>query len=649
MPGVCHSPDRGGAMKGPVLTRRKATAMLACATAFGPQAGRGFTGAAMLDERVAAGELPPVEMRLPVEPRVIDLDALGRSAGQHGGTLRVLIGGQRDIRYMPINGYARLVGYDLQLNLVADILSAWEVHEGRSFTLHLRKGHRWSDGHPFTAEDFRYCWQDVILRDDLGGMPPEMRLEGQGPDFELLDDLTLRYSWPAPLPDFLPLLAAPSPLRICMPAHYMKGFHASYASPDRLDALIRAERVDDWQALHQKMSRITRPENPDLPTLDPWRPRTRPPAQQFVFERNPFFHRVDQKGRQLPYVDRVVMNVSTYDIIPAKVATGESDLQAFGIDFSDYTLVKEAESRFPIKVDLWTRTQGSRVALLPNMTCADPVWSALFRDVRLRRALSIAIDRTEINKALFFGLARESANTVMPESPLYREEYARAWAQYDPDQANALLDQTLLSKPRMDGLRRLPDGRVAGILAETAGESTVETDVLELVAGHFHAVGIALWTRVSQRDLLRSRSMAGQTSMAVWMGLDNAVPTAEMPPYELAPTTDDQHQWPRWGVHYSSKGAQGIAPELPEVQELVALVRRWRLSRSHDERTEIWHRMLAIHADQVFTIGTVNGAKQPVARHARLQNVPETGLIGFQPTSLLGIYMPDTFWQKDEG
>ncbi|WP_420342124.1 ABC transporter substrate-binding protein [Paenirhodobacter sp.] len=630
------------------LTRRELLAALAAGAAFGPGAARAYTGPAYLDAAVAAGEMPPVNGRLPLDPRVVDLPQIGRSTGRQGGTIRILIGGQRDIRFMPINGYARLAGYDFGLNLRPDILSSWDVEEDRIFTLRLRRGHRWSDGHPFTAEDFRYCWEDVILRDDLGGMLPELRVEGQGPVFEVLDETAVRYTWPAPLPDFLPMLAAPSPVRIFMPAHYMKGFHQSYTPQAELDALVVAQRVDDWQSLHQKMSRVTRPENPDLPTLEPWRPRTLPPAQQFVFERNPYFHRVDQDGRQLPYIDKVVMNVSSYDIIPAKVATGESDLQAFGIGFQDYTLVKEAEERFRIKVDLWTRTQGSQVALLPNLTCSDPMLRGLFRDVRVRRALSLAIDRTEINKALFFGLARESANTVLPQSPLYRAEYARAWAWHDPEQANALLDQAGFSPIRLDGYRRLPDGRKAGIMVETAGESTVEADVLELIADHFRKVGIALWTRASQRDLFRSRSMAGLTSMAVWMGLDNAVPTAEMPPYELAPTTEDQYSWPQWGVYYASKGKQGIKPEAPEVQELVDLVGRWRRSRSHDERLEVWHRMLSIHADQVYTIGTVNGTKQPVVRAARLQNVPDEGMIGFQPTSMLGIYMPDTFWLQDE-
>ena len=626
------------------ITRRQTLALLAAGAAFVPQAAPAFVGAPMLEDSVALGQLPAVDDRLPTDPRVVDLGAMGRSTGRHGGTVRVLIGAQRDVRYMPINGYARLAGYDPDLNLQADILSAFEVEDGRIFTFHLRRGHRWSDGHLFTTEDFRYCWQDVMLRDDLGGLPPEMSIKGQGPTFEVLSDLAVRYSWPAPMPDFLGLLAAPQPLRLFMPAHYMKGFHADYTAPDILNQLVTDNRVDDWQALHMKLSRITRPENPDLPTLEPWRPRTAPPAQQFVFERNPFFHRVDQDGQQLPYIDRVVLNVSSQEIIPAKVATGDSDLQPFGIEFSDYTLVKEAEQRFPIKVDLWTRTQGSRFTLLPNLTCADPVWQSLFRDVRVRRAFSLAIDRAEINKALFFGLARESANTVLPESPLFREDYARAWASHDPEQANALLDAAGLSAVRLDGYRRLPDGAVAGIVVETAGESTIETDILELIADHFRKIGIALWTRTSQRDLLRSRVMAGMTTMSVWMGLDNAVPTADMPPYELAPTSEDQYIWSPWGVYYASKGTQGSAPELPEAQELVALAKKWRVSHSTDERAMIWHRMLAIHADQVFTIGTVNGTKQPVVRAARLRNMPDTGLIGYQPTSMLGIYMPDTFW-----
>ncbi|MEI4488546.1 ABC transporter substrate-binding protein [Frigidibacter sp. MR17.14] len=635
------------------LTRRRALGLLAAGSALAPGlAGASFvnfTGPPTLDDAVAIGQMPDVFGRLPRVPRVVELTQNGHQPGRHGGTLRMLIGGQRDVRYMPILGYSRLVGYDAKLNLIPDILAGYEVEDDRVYTFHLREGHRWSDGHPFTAEDFRYCWEDVIQHDELGGMQRELKAADKGPRFEVLDEVTVRYSWDDHLPDLLPGLAAPVPIRLFLPAHYMKGYHARYTPAERLEELAKAERVDDWAALHMKMSRFSRPENPDLPTLEPWRPRTKPPAQQFVFERNPYFHRVDENGLQLPYVDRVLLNVSSYEIIPAKVATGESDLQPVALDFADYTLLKEAEARYPVSVSLWKRSQGSRVALIPNLTCGDAVWRSLLRDVRVRRAMSLAIDREEINKVLFFGLARESANTVLPESPLFRPEYATAWAVHDPDQANALLDAAGLTPPALDGFRRLPDGRTAGLMVESAGESTLETDVLELITDHFRQIGIALWTRVSQRDLFRSRIMAGQVTMSVWMGLDNALPTAEMPPYELAPTADDQYQWPQWGVHYMSGGLQGHAPEMPEVQELVGLVKDWRETSDTTQRAGIWHRMLQIQADQVFTIGTVNSAPQPILARRNLRNLPQGGLIGYVPTSLLGIYMPDTFWLGPEG
>ena len=114
-----------------------------------------------LAAQVAAGKLPAVSERLPEMPHVTDLAALGKKPGKYGGVLRTLVGREKDIRLMNVYGYSRLVGYDADINLQPDILESYEVDDSRIFTLHLRKGHRWSDGHPFTAEDFRYYWEDV--------------------------------------------------------------------------------------------------------------------------------------------------------------------------------------------------------------------------------------------------------------------------------------------------------------------------------------------------------------------------------------------------------------------------------------------------------------------------------------------------------
>jgi len=638
-----------------MITRRSMLGLLACAAIPGRLLGKTMHSAsidsAFFQQRVASGELPELANRLPDNPRVINLASIGREAGQHGGRIRMLIGQQKDIRYVPMNSYSRLIGYDEQLQHVPDILESYTVEEGRIFTFHLRPGHRWSDGSDFTADDFQYYWNDVILNREIlrGGPPTNLKVNGEVARFEMLDRHTVRYSWESPMPQFLSMLASPIPQTLALPAAYMRQFHAKYQTAEKLYAFIEAYRVDDWVGLHRKLSRQNRPENPDLPTLEAWRPTTAPPAEQFIFERNPYFHRVDENGRQLPYVDEFVMNVSSTEIIGAKTATGESDLQMTGIALPDYTLIKEAENRFPLKVSLWRRTQGSSVALYPNLNCKDKMWRDLFQDVRFRRALSLAVNRREINQVIYYGLGHESANTVLPESPLYKPEYASAWSTHDPDAANALMDELGLIERNRSGIRLLPDGRAANITVESAGESTLQTDVLELTRDYFRDIGIALFIRSSQRDIFRSRVTGGDVQMSVWQGYDNGLPSADMPPKELAPTSDAQLNWPVWGLHHMSANMQGRPSELREVQALSQLFEDWLLTTTTEQREQIWADMLAIHADQVFSIGTVNGSLQPVVRSARLRNVPDDGLIGFAPTSYLGVYMPDTFWLEEQG
>ncbi|WP_337267166.1 ABC transporter substrate-binding protein [Oryzifoliimicrobium ureilyticus] len=596
-----------------------------------------------------AQRIPPMADRLPNYPRVVNMKDLGRLPGRYGGDVRTIVGNAKDVRYMTIYGYARLVGYDAHLNFQPDILSSYETEEDRIFTFRLRDGHRWSDGAPFTVDDFRYWWEDVILNNELtpGGGALELRPHGKLPKFEVVDATTVRYTWEKPNPNFLPALAGPLPLVIFGPGHYLKQFHKKYQDEFRLSSLLKQYRIKKWVDLHIKMAAAARALNPDLPVLDPWQNRTASPAEQFIFERNPFFHRVDENGRQLPYVDRFIVNVSSSSIISAKAGAGESDLQATGLDFNDYTFLKDAEHRFPVKVNLWKQARGARVALLPNLNCTDPAWNKLFRDVRMRRALSLAVNRHEVNMVSFYGLARESADTVLPESSLYREEYAKAYAEYNPDEANRLLDELGLGERHDDGIRKLPDGRRAEITVETAGESTLDTDVLQLIRDHWREIGIALYTRTSQRDIFRNRAMSGSITMAIWFGIDNGVPTPDMSPSQLAPTTDDQMQWPLWGQHYLSAGQQGVTPDLPEVQELLKLLEQWGNTTDREERKSIWHAMLSLYTQQVFSIGIVNGSLQPILASSKLQNIPEKAIYGFDPTSFLGVYMPDSFWYEE--
>ena len=187
----------------------------------------------------------------------------------------------------------------------------------------------------------------------------------------------------------------------------------------------------NWAALHHRKDNQYKNDNPKLPALRPWVTRTKPPAQRFKFDRNPYFHRVDENVLRLPYIDQVVINVAASQIIPEKTGAGESDLQGRYIHFSDYTFLKKGEERNGSGVNLWKTAPGGHFALFPNLNANDPAWRKLFRNVRFWRVLSLAINPHEINQVVYFGLTLGGNNTILPDSPLYNPSYRRKWPDFD--------------------------------------------------------------------------------------------------------------------------------------------------------------------------------------------------------------------------
>ena len=601
----------------------------------------------VLVERVVSGNLPSIAERVPAEPLVVDLAARKRAPGLPGGTLRMFVTRSKDVRYMSAYGYARLVGYGADYKLAPDLLREVTVSaDGRSVTLHLRRGHKWSDGHPFTTEDFRYWWEDVALNPDLtpGGPPVEMLAVGRKPEVEVIDEVTIKYTWILPNPLFLPALARARPVYIYRPAHYMKQFHAGYADADELAKKVAEAKAKKWSRLHNRRDNLYKFDNPDLPVLQPWFNTSPKNGQRYVLERNPFYHRIDTNGRQLPYLDRVELEIAAGGLIPAKVTLGEATLQVRSLGFADAPVLKKGEDKGGYVTHLWRSGAASEVALYPNLTYGDPLWKSLFHEVRFRRALSLAISRKAINKVLYFGLAEERAVAALEESPFFDAENANAWARFDLDEANRLLDELGLVERNSAGVRLLSDGRPMEIIIETAGERREVADTLELVAATWAQVGIRLLVRPLDRDILRNRAYSGRSMMVAWYGWNNGVPTEDAAPFELAPVDQANYSWPRWGQFHQTKGSAGEEVDLAEAERLERLYNQWTLAASAEKRAAIWREMLAIHADQVFCIGTVSRAPIPLAADAALRNVPRDGLYAWDPGAHLGIHRMDQFF-----
>lgn len=594
--------------------------------------------------KVTEGDLPPIAERVPVEPLVVDLKAKGRKPGLHGGTFRTFVTGPKDVKYMSVWGYARLVGYNEAYELVPDLLKDVQISdEGRTVTLVLRRGHKWSDGHPFTTEDLRYWWEDVATNTEIfeKGPPREMLVGGEPPEVTVIDEVTISYSWPAPNPRFLPILAKASPLYIYLPAHYMKKYHAKYADPAKLKKRIGDKK---WDGVHIKKSKQYKFDNPKLPVLQPWVNTMKKNSQRYVLVRNPFYHRIDTDGRQLPYIDTVELEIAAGGLIPLKASRGEATLQMRSLGFSDAPVLKKASERHAFVTRLWRSGTANEVALYPNLNVNDPVWRALFRDVRVRRALSLGISRKAINKVLYFGLAAPRGVSALEESPLYDEANATAWTEFNLAAANKLLDEAGLVERTPSGIRRLADGRPMEIVIETAGERREVEDALAIIETTWRELGIRLMVKPQSRDVMRQRAYAGYAMMLAWSGWNIGVPTPQTAPTDLAPVDQAGYSWPKWGQFYQTKGKAGEAPDLPEAKQLLSLFEDWTRAVNDEEKAQIWRQMLKINAEQVYAIGTVARAPVPMVHDKALMNVPEDALYAWDPGGQLGVHRPDEFF-----
>lgn len=600
---------------------------------------------------VDKGNMPPVAERLPDLPLIVDLAAKGREPGKAGGLLRTMVSRSKDIRQMVVYGYARLVGYDENYDLVPDILWKFENEGNRKFTFHLRPGHRWSDGHPFTSADFEYYWKNIVNNKELtpGGVSELLLADGKPPRVSFPDNVTVIYEWDSPNPQFLRALARANPPFIYRPSHYLKQFHADFADEAELKAKMREKRVRSWAALHNRLDNMYKFDNPQLPTLQPWMSASAQAGTRSLFVRNPYYHRMDTNGVQLPYIDIVEMTIVAGGLIAAKTNAGEVDLQARGLSFRDISILKKGElDGGQYKTNLWANGAASQIAIYPNLNFNDPVWREVLRDVRVRRALSMAIDRRMINRALYFGLGKEGGMTVLARSPLFDPKNLLAWSLYDPGLANQLLDEAGLTERRPDGIRLLSDGRPMELVIETAGERQEVENALQIITDTWRDVGVKLVMRPLDRDILRNRVYTGVTMASVWFGWDNGIPTASTPPDYLAPKQQEFLAWPKWGQYYQTHGGSGEPPDLYPAQRLMELSQGWETATTEEARAAIWREMLKIHADQVFGIGVLSEAPQPVVVANNLRNVPTSGTWAWDPGAHFGLHRPDEFWFDQE-
>ena len=591
-----------------------------------------FNEAPVLAAQVANGELPPVQERLPDEPLVIQpLERIGK----YGGTFRTgSIGPEiagfpgESLRWENIIQVASDTA-----TLIPNIVKAWDFNGDLSeITFTLRSGMKWSDGAPFTADDFLFWYEDIILNDELTPAKPRVLAPG-GNLFTVtkVDDRTIRWGFPTPYPAVLSIVSARNAFADPIsgpyaPRHYLEQFHAGYNANADSDA--KGAGYDSWSSRFAFIQRYDAAINtPELPLTHPWTLSRVDDFGNKHYLRNPYYWKVDSAGNQLPYADGITkLLFDNREVLDLKIVSGEIDIASRNLPVANFSLYKNGEEEGDYRVILGDGVRGSASAVQINQTVMDPVKREVFQNEQFKQAMSLAINRQEMNDLLFFGRGTPRQTTTIPSTSFYEEWMGDYYADYDLERANRMLDEIGLAARDGDGFRLLPDGRTFSILIET-GPWENYPKIAEMIADYWNDAGIKATAKTISAGLAGEKTRANQ-SEAQLQGFANV---SELQIHGNAsrftpPWIRNGRPWATW---FATGGASGEEPP-PEVKEIVATADAFRATvPGSDEYMRLGRKLLDLNVRGLYAIGTVGLEPMPVVVKNYVGNVPSGGIIAW--------------------
>jgi peptide/nickel transport system substrate-binding protein len=586
-----------------------------------------FKESPMLTEMVNAGELRPLEERLPNDPLVIE--APGGQIGTYGGTMNAWSFAKMTIhmiwRYERLVGLSPLYGPDRTYVYEPMIADWWEVSDDeREFTFHIREGIKWSDGEPLTTEDMRFFWEDVMQYKDLGSVLGIRVFDGE---IEVIDDFTFKIIFPERNGLFLFDHASGlygEPRFLEFPAHYLKQFHPEYVSKDEMDALLREYNSDTYDLLFRDRSNWMI--HPELPVITMWAlEREVDETGTSFWKRNPYYYRVDVEGNQLPYIDYVNGLTWDYDVALLKQIQGEMDYSYRQWRVNAYPFLKQGEYKGRYLCDNEVNPKAAQLTLFINMTTEDEVLREIFEDIRFRKAVSHAINRQEIVDLAWNGLGEASGLTVGKYVAFWRPEWKDMYAEYDPDLSNELLDEVGLKWDANHQYRLRPDGKTLEVIYSGREYFGQNADTHALFVEHIEAVGIkVIWKQQEGA----SHSQWQQTDQAQWSTDSVDLNESSSSHLTSGSTRVFGRQWYLW---YASDGDEGWDP--PEwVKEMFELRDKGLEAATMEERNAAYGEAVDICVRNLCMITIAGHDVRPSCTHERLVNVPRgTMMQGVNP------------------
>jgi len=579
------------------------------------------------------GELPSLADRLPQEPLVVvPYNEIGHYGGRFSG---VSVGPEAGNSEWLSVRHVNLVRFldDLQ-TIVPNMAKSFAWNDDYTeLTVSLRKGHKWSDGAPFTTEDIIFWWEDIMTNKDLFPEVPSYWVYGGEPmQVEAVDDVTVKFKFAAPAPAFTTLLATTF-THLWAPKHYLMDKHLKY-NP-KADEEAKAEGFDSLQARLVPLY-FGEWEDTDhvlgIPHLEAWIKIEETPEHQ-LFAPNPYYYKVDTAGQQLPYFDEIEEQYAgENEIFELKIINGEIQYKSQSLQIGSLPLFQQNQDKGNYDIQMPEGAGNGRTYVF-NATHKDPVLAQLFADPRWNRAMSLALNREEINQALCFSLCEPTQGVPVHRTVSFaKPEWYTKDIEYDPDTANQLLDELGLEKGS-DGFRLRPDGKpllINLIYAIQWGDPAMH----ELAKEYWEKVGVRVELKEMSTEAYRAMAANNDHDVQVTnSGTESEAPLYSNP-FRFFPPFGDAALEPLFGAPWvewhNSNGAQGTEPP-DDIKPLWEMTDKWKSSLpGSDDYIKLGQQLTQVQMDRGMIIGTITSAPAVTIVSRRLGNVPQFKINAFE-------------------
>lgn len=600
---------------------------------------------AALNARIRGnGELPPLADRLPSEPLVV---APYDSIGKYGGTFDMISNateaGTSDLLSVRHVNFVRYSD-DLQ-TIVPNVAKGWEWNDDfTQLTFSLREGHKWSNGTPFTANDVKFWYDNLLMDTNVKASPPGYALvAGERMEVVVVDDQTVQFNLPSPKPGLLSQFATTFAQGF-QSKEFLGQFHPEInPNADELAQSLGFENGYAAIAAYYGNSDWTDTPTPLLaqPELVAGLPAdVMPSLEAFLTVRdttdgrtyvaNPYFFQVDTAGNQLPYIsEQDETYVSENEVRILKLINAEVDYKLQSLALPSAPILLENQEKGDYTVELIPSIGMATFAF--NITAEDLGKRELFGNVKFREAMSIAMDRDELNEVVFFGLGEARQYVGFSPVPDFVDADSRSFAiGFNPDGAKSLLDEIGMVDTDGDGFRELPNGEklVINLQFSTQG---VSGQLVELVGQQWANVGVQSTVKEVTDDEYRSAQSSNQLDIGIWgKGQPLAVVLGSSSSW-TPPFADyfGARTGMLWGEWVESNGSAGVEP--PEyVQQISADIDAFLgLAPGTDESNALGAKLSKAMAESLLFIGTVN-APGPVYNRNAVKNFPVFKTWGFE-------------------